>query len=102
MKGIPMTKTTIELDARIEEAIDKAIQAFWGSIVESFPVSTGGDFDPMYEGVMYHEATGWLRHWLELNCLTCEKCGSLVPESDACYEMAEVSCPGCFSKQFSL
>lgn len=31
---------------------------------------------------------------------TCEKCGASVPEEEACYEMAAVSCPGCFLKQF--
>lgn len=97
-----MTKTTTELDARIEEAIQKAIESFWGSVVQSFPESEGGDFDPMYEGVMYQQATDWLRHWVELNCQACEKCGKLVEEKDACYEMAAVSCSGCFSEQFSV
>ena len=67
MKGIAMTQTTTDLDARIEEAIDKAIESFWGSVVQSFPESEGGDFDPMYEGVMYQQATQWLEHWLTLN-----------------------------------
>ena len=30
----------------------------------------------------------------------CEECGGSVEERDACYEMAKVSCPDCFCKQF--
>lgn len=62
-----MTQTTTDLDARIEEAVLYGIQAFWDKVVQSFPESEGGDFDPMYEGVMYQQATQWLEHWLTLN-----------------------------------
>lgn len=30
----------------------------------------------------------------------CEECGGSVAEKDACYEMAKVTCPDCFCKQF--
>ena len=59
--------TVSEIDARIEEAVLYGIQAFWDKVVEIFPESEGGDFDPMYEGAMYSEASDWIRHWLMLN-----------------------------------
>lgn len=68
MKGNKMTSLLkIEMEAKIEEAVDKALEKFWSSIVESFPEISGGDFDPMYEGVMYQQATNWLEHWLSCN-----------------------------------
>ena len=68
MKGKTMTSILkFEMEARIEEAVDKAVEQFWASVVESFPEITGGDFDPMYEGVMYRQATDWLEHWLSCN-----------------------------------
>lgn len=31
----------------------------------------------------------------------CERCGVIVTEADACYLMAEVSCPACFAATFT-
>lgn len=58
---------TIEMQGRLEEAIDKALEEFWDSIGHSFDEIGSGDFDPMYEGVMYQQATEWVEHWLSLN-----------------------------------
>lgn len=59
--------TVSEIDARIEEAVLLGIEGFWAKVVETFPSVIGGDFDPMYEGAMYAEATDWVRHWLMCN-----------------------------------
>lgn len=59
--------TKIELEARIEKAVDAGIISFWERVVEEFPEITGGDYDPMYEGIMWAQATEWLEHWLSLN-----------------------------------
>lgn len=56
-----------DIEARIEHAVDTAINSFWEVMVEEFPEVTSGDFDPMYEGIMYRQATEWLEHWLSLN-----------------------------------
>jgi hypothetical protein len=64
---------SIELDARMEEAVDKGLESFWGTIVKHFPESFGGDFDPMLEGSMYADMTAYLRHWLQFNT-------NLIPE----------------------
>lgn len=95
-----MTQDNFELEARLEEAIESALEVFWSSIVASFPEATSGDFDPMYEGVMTLEATNWVRHWLLVNALSCEQCGAIVSQEKACYEMAKVSCEQCFAKTF--
>lgn len=58
---------TIEMQARLEEAIERALDKFWDSVGESFDEIGSGDFDPMYEGVMYQQATEWVEHWLSLN-----------------------------------
>ena len=57
----------IQLEARVEEAVDKGLEAFWAAIVEKFPESQSGDFDPMLEGAMYADMSSYLRHWLTLN-----------------------------------
>lgn len=57
----------IQLEARVEEAVDSGLEAFWAAIVEKFPESQSGDFDPMLEGAMYADMTAYLRHWLTLN-----------------------------------
>lgn len=68
MKGKTMTSLTkIELEARIEKAVDAGILSFWERVVEDFPEITGGEYDPMYEGIMWAQATEWLEHWLSLN-----------------------------------
>lgn len=59
--------TNVEIEARVEHAVDTAIASFWEIVVEQFPEITGGDMDPMYEGVMYAQATEWIEHWLSLN-----------------------------------
>jgi cytoplasmic iron level regulating protein YaaA (DUF328/UPF0246 family) len=56
-----------DTEARIEEAAGKALEAFWGSIVESFPEATSGDFEPMLQGLMYSQAEDWIAHWLDMN-----------------------------------
>jgi hypothetical protein len=58
---------SIELDARMEEAVDKGLESFWTTIVKHFPESFGGDFDPMVEGSMYADMTAYLRHWITMN-----------------------------------
>lgn len=57
----------IQLEARVEEAVDSGLEAFWAAIVEKFPESQSGDFDPMLEGAMYADMSSYLRHWLTLN-----------------------------------
>lgn len=61
------TPTQTELEARIEEAVEHGIDSFWKCVADEFPLATSGDFDPMYAGFMYSEATKWVRHWLSLN-----------------------------------
>jgi hypothetical protein len=58
---------SIDLDARVEDAVDVGLEAFWAAIVEKFPESQSGDFDPMLEGAMYADMSAYLRHWLTLN-----------------------------------
>lgn len=69
MKGTIMTPEFIAdlVRARIELATEKALEAFWASIVEEFPEITSGDFDPMLEGSMTSEAEGWVKHWFAVN-----------------------------------
>jgi len=68
MKGKTMKSLTkIEIEARIEKAVDAGIISFWERVVEEFPEITGGEDDPMYEGVMWAQATEWIEHWLSLN-----------------------------------
>jgi hypothetical protein len=61
-----MKKTQVE-EARIEEVTEKALQAFWKSVAESFPEIKEGDFDPMLEGLMSSNASGWVSLWVENN-----------------------------------
>ena len=56
-----------EMEARIEEAAGNALEAFWASIVESFPEATSGDFEPMMQGLMYSQAEDWIAHWVAMN-----------------------------------
>lgn len=65
--------TKLDIDARVEDAVDSGLEAFWAAIVEKFPESQSGDFDPMLEGAMYADMTAYLRHWLIFNT-------DLIPE----------------------
>jgi len=68
MKGKTMKSLTkIEIEARIEKAVDAGIISFWERVVEEFPDVKSGEYDPMYEGVMWAQATEWIEHWLSLN-----------------------------------
>lgn len=58
---------TEDAGARIEAATGSALEAFWASIVESFPEATSGDFDIMLEGLMYSQAEDWVAHWVDMN-----------------------------------
>jgi len=58
---------SIDIDARVEDAVESGLENFWQVIVEKFPESQSGDFDPMLEGAMYAEMTAFVRHWLTLN-----------------------------------
>jgi hypothetical protein len=62
-----VNQMNIQLEARVEEAVDSGLEAFWAAIVEKFPESQSGDFDPMLEGAMYADMSSYLRHWLTLN-----------------------------------
>jgi hypothetical protein len=68
-----VNQMNIQLEARVEEAVDKGLESFWTTIVKHFPESFGGDFDPMLEGAMYADMSSYLRHWLTLNT-------NLIPE----------------------
>lgn len=59
--------TKVEIEARIEKAVDAGIISFWERVVEEFPDVKSGEYDPMYEGVMWAQATEWIEHWLSLN-----------------------------------
>jgi hypothetical protein len=56
-----------DIEARIEKAAGDALEAFWTSVVESFPEIKSGNYDPMFEGLMYSEAEDWIQHWLDMN-----------------------------------
>lgn len=62
-----LEETEDDFEARLEETIEDALEAFWERVVENFPEATSGDFDPMYEGLMTFQATEWVRHWVKLN-----------------------------------
>ena len=93
--------STARDEARSEEAVEEAIEAFWAVIVDKYPEVKSGDFEPMMEGLMYKQAGEWLEHWLYCNADRCEDCGKqILSTEDACYEMARLSCSSCFlSKQ---
>ncbi len=58
---------SIAEEARLEEAVEKALDAFWASVVESYPEITTGDLDAMTEGAMYADAACWIEKWGSLN-----------------------------------
>jgi hypothetical protein len=58
-----------EVEARIEDAVGEALQAFWLAVAEKFPEVTTGDYDPMLEGIMYAEAEEWVGEWLRMNAI---------------------------------
>lgn len=93
----PMTSLD---EARSEEAVDVAIEAFWAAIVEKYPEIKSGDFTPMMQGLMYAQAGEWLEHWLDCNAGHCEDCGKkILSAEDSCYEMANLICSGCFLRK---
>lgn len=62
-----MSASIKDIEARIEETVEGALQAFWAAVVEKFPEVTTGDYDPMLEGIMYAEAEEWVAGWLRMN-----------------------------------
>ena len=76
MKGMSIMETKLSAadagalfdhHARIEVAVEEALQAFWTSVAESYPEVTSGDFDPMLEGLMISQASEWVEHWVAMN-----------------------------------
>jgi hypothetical protein len=58
--------TTTEI--RLTEAVDKAQEAFWASIVQSYPESTHGDIDPLVAHHLSETMKNAVRLWVGWNC----------------------------------
>jgi hypothetical protein len=92
--------TNLVDEARSEDAVEVAIEAFWAVMVEKYPEIKSGDFDPWMEHLMIQQASEWLEHWLDCNADRCEDCGKkILSVKDACFEMANMTCVSCFSKK---
>jgi len=55
------------MDERIRLAVDKAEQAFWASIAESFPEAQSGDLPPDAVGLLMQSMTDVVKFWVHFN-----------------------------------
>lgn len=54
-------------EKRLSEATDKAEQAFWASIAESYPECTTGDLDPWVVHTLTEQMKTAARYWVRYN-----------------------------------
>jgi len=62
-----VAKDNAAMKARIKEAVEAAQDAFWAKVVELFPESVSGDFDPMFSHRWDTECEGAVSHWVYCN-----------------------------------
>jgi hypothetical protein len=55
------------IQQRIEQAMEKAQEAFWAEVVKVFPEAKSGDFDPVaaHDFDLYCRAA--IKHWVDWN-----------------------------------
>jgi hypothetical protein len=54
-------------EPRLREATDKALDAFWQSVVESYPEIKTGDMSIELESHIRYEAERWINTWVVVN-----------------------------------
>lgn len=64
---MPKVAAAIKLETRMKDAVEKAQEAFWASVVESFPEAEAGDFDPTSTHVFETTCDSAVRLWVSYN-----------------------------------